>query len=153
MRVEEKQGDFPIYPSTSPSHPIGTVFLQAVHQLRLLNQLGQLSIRNYCIIIVQFLVKLKASVTLSCLTLCHHMTGACRVLCPWNSPGKNTGVGCHFFLQGIFLTQGSRSLSGPFIRVLFLRIISFSFIAFFNVINRIFDLPLHCAYVCVLKHG
>ena len=29
-----------------------------------------------------------------------------RLLCPWNSPGKNTGVGCHFFLQGIFLTQG-----------------------------------------------
>ena len=25
----------------------------------------------------------------------------------WNSPGKNTGVGCHFLLQGIFLTQGS----------------------------------------------
>ena len=23
------------------------------------------------------------------------------------SPGKNTGVGCHFLLQGIFLTQGS----------------------------------------------
>ena len=29
-----------------------------------------------------------------------------RVLCPWNSPGKNTGVGCHALLQGIFLTQG-----------------------------------------------
>ena len=28
-------------------------------------------------------------------------------LCPWNSPGKNTGVGCHFLLQGIFLSQGS----------------------------------------------
>ena len=27
-------------------------------------------------------------------------------LCPWDSPGKNTGVGCHFFLQGIFSTQG-----------------------------------------------
>ena len=26
---------------------------------------------------------------------------------PWNSPGKNTGVGCHFLLQGIFLIQGS----------------------------------------------
>ena len=26
--------------------------------------------------------------------------------CPWNSPGKNTGVGCYFLLQGIFLTQG-----------------------------------------------
>ena len=31
----------------------------------------------------------------------------CRLLCPWNSPGKNTAVGCHFLLQGIFLTQGS----------------------------------------------
>ena len=26
--------------------------------------------------------------------------------CPWNSPGKNTRVGCHFPLQGIFPTQG-----------------------------------------------
>ena len=26
---------------------------------------------------------------------------------PWNSPGKNTGVGSHSLLQGIFLTQGS----------------------------------------------
>ena len=30
-----------------------------------------------------------------------------RLLCPWGFPGKSTGVGCHFFLQGIFLTQGS----------------------------------------------
>ena len=29
-----------------------------------------------------------------------------RLLCPWNLPGKNTGVGCHFLLQGIFQTQG-----------------------------------------------
>ena len=29
-----------------------------------------------------------------------------RLLCPWDSPGKNTGVGCHVLLQGIFLTQG-----------------------------------------------
>ena len=27
--------------------------------------------------------------------------------CPWNSPGKNTGVGSYSLLQGIFLTQGS----------------------------------------------
>ena len=27
--------------------------------------------------------------------------------CPWDSPGKSTGVGCHFLLQGIFPTQGS----------------------------------------------
>ena len=30
-----------------------------------------------------------------------------RLLCPWNSPGKNTEVSCHSLLQGIFLTQGS----------------------------------------------
>ena len=30
-----------------------------------------------------------------------------RLLCPWNSPGKNTGMGCHFLLQRIFPTQGS----------------------------------------------
>ena len=30
-----------------------------------------------------------------------------RLLCPWDSPGKNTGVGCHALLQGIFQTQGS----------------------------------------------
>ena len=30
-----------------------------------------------------------------------------RLLCPWDSPGKNTGLGCHAILQGIFLTQGS----------------------------------------------
>ena len=29
-----------------------------------------------------------------------------RLLCPWDSPGKDTGVDCHFLLQGIFLTQG-----------------------------------------------
>ena len=30
-----------------------------------------------------------------------------RLLCPRNFPGKNTGVGCHSLLQGIFPTQGS----------------------------------------------
>ena len=30
-----------------------------------------------------------------------------RLLCPWDSPGKNTGVGCHALLQGIFPIQGS----------------------------------------------
>ena len=29
------------------------------------------------------------------------------LLCPWDSPGKNTRVDCHFLLQGIFPTQGS----------------------------------------------
>ena len=34
-----------------------------------------------------------------------HGLKSARFLCPWNFPGKNTGVDCHFLLQGIFLTQ------------------------------------------------
>ena len=30
------------------------------------------------------------------------------LLCPWDSPGKNTGVHCHSLLWGIFPTQGSK---------------------------------------------
>ena len=37
----------------------------------------------------------------------HHGLEPTRVHCPWNSLGKNTGVGNHSLLQGIFLTQGS----------------------------------------------
>ena len=44
----------------------------------------------------------------SCLTLCDTMdSNPTRLLCPWDSPGRNTGVGCRFLLQGIFPTQGS----------------------------------------------
>ena len=35
------------------------------------------------------------------------LTQLARLLCPGNFPGKNTGVGCHFLCQGIFLTLGS----------------------------------------------
>ena len=34
-------------------------------------------------------------------------TVTCQAPRPWNFPGKNTGAGCHFLLQGIFPTQGS----------------------------------------------
>ena len=43
--------------------------------------------------------------SLSSVQLCDPMD--CRLLCLWNSPGKNTGVGCHVLLQRISLTQGS----------------------------------------------
>ena len=33
--------------------------------------------------------------------------GPAWLLCPWDYPGKNTGVGCHALLQGTFPTQGS----------------------------------------------
>ena len=45
-----------------------------------------------------------------------------RLLCPWDSPGKNTGMDYHCLLQGIFLTHGSNlhlltspALAGRFI--------------------------------------
>ena len=41
-----------------------------------------------------------------CLTLLQpHELWPARLLCPWDFPGKNTAVGCHFLLQGIFLIQ------------------------------------------------
>ena len=44
------------------------------------------------------------------LTLCDpHGLYPNRLLCPWDFPGKNIGVGCHFLLQEIFPTQGSSS--------------------------------------------
>ena len=36
-----------------------------------------------------------------------HRLWPARLLCPWDFSSKNTGVGCHFLLQGTFLTQGS----------------------------------------------
>ena len=42
----------------------------------------------------------------SCVTLLQpHRLYSAGLLCPCDFPGKNTGVGCHFLLQGIFPTQ------------------------------------------------
>ena len=38
-----------------------------------------------------------------------HRLQPTRLLCPWDSPGKNTGQGCHALPQEIFPTQGSNS--------------------------------------------
>ena len=55
----------------------------------------------------------------SCLTLWDpQRLQPARLLCPWNSPGKNTGMGSHALLQGIFPTPGieprSLALAGRF---------------------------------------
>ena len=42
-----------------------------------------------------------------CPTLCDPVDCSPRLLYPRDSPGKNTGLGCCFLLQGIFLTPGS----------------------------------------------
>ena len=55
----------------------------------------------------------------SCLTLWPHRWQPTRLLCPWDSPGKNTGVGCHFLLQCMKVkresevTQSCLTLSNP----------------------------------------
>ena len=54
-----------------------------------------------------FLPKFAAVQSLSCVSLlATPWTVATRLLCPWDSPGKNTRVDCHFLLQEIFPTQG-----------------------------------------------
>ena len=52
------------------------------------------------------LVCIHAKSLQSCLTLRCYTLQSARLLCPRDYPGKNTGVGCHTLLQGIFLTQG-----------------------------------------------
>ena len=66
-----------------------------------------------CIICVKTIINLlqwKKSESVSRSVLSHslwpHGLYPSRLLCPWDSPGKNTGVGCHSLLQGIFPTQG-----------------------------------------------
>ena len=55
----------------------------------------------------------------SCPTLRPHGRQPTRLPCPWDSPGKNTGVGCHFLLQCMKVksesevTQSCPTLSNP----------------------------------------
>ena len=51
-------------------------------------------------------VCVRASHSVMCNSLRSYGLQPARLLCPWDSPGQNPGVGCHSFLQGIFLTQG-----------------------------------------------
>ena len=64
---------------------------------------------------LRVLLKAEHRVT-TCTYISHSVMGASlrphglqpsRLLCPWTSPGKNTGVGSLSLLKGIFLTQGS----------------------------------------------
>ena len=59
-------------------------------------------------------IKLDVLIVLCCVSLSVmsnplqlHGLQSDRLLCPWDSLGKNTGVGFHFLLQGIFPTQRS----------------------------------------------
>ena len=66
-----------------------------------------------CFLLVQSLlvlcIQIKGFTNVSGLTsflIRHVWLQLSRLLCPLDSPHKSIGVGCHFLLQGILLTQG-----------------------------------------------
>ena len=64
------------------------------------------NIQTYILVCVYFQYRC-CLVTKSYLSLLlPHGLQPTRLLCPWDFPGKNTGVGCHCLLQGTFPTQG-----------------------------------------------
>ena len=63
----------------------------------LLSHLGSPHLRDYTVV-------LQCSVVSNFLRP-HELLQTPRLLCPWHSSGKNTGVHCHFLFQGIFPTQ------------------------------------------------
>ena len=85
--------------------------LQAQQQPQLIFSQGNLELKNVlqhfpylvqkglAIMVVQLLCRVQL--------LRPHGLQTARFLCPWDSSGKSTGVGCHFLLQGIFPIQES----------------------------------------------
>ena len=79
---------------SSLTSTLGKKFL---HGLRHSNS-NACNLQKKCIIFIVVVL-----VAQSFLTLCDPMDcSPTRLFCPWNSPGRNTGVGCHFLLQEIF---------------------------------------------------
>ena len=56
---------------------------------------------------VSLFVRVRAELLQSNLTLC----SPARLLCPCDSPGKNTGVGCHALFRGIFILRDRACIS------------------------------------------
>ena len=68
--------------------------------MNLQNQMNAIiHLYNGIVVVVQSLSRFQ-------LLQCHGLQPV-RLLCPKDSPGKNTGVGCHFLLQGVFPIQES----------------------------------------------
>ena len=88
-------------PGSTRAARLQTTLWVSAHCFASLTQLIQMVLRIE-------LVKVKVLVTQSCPTLCDSMDYnlSYQAPHPWNFPGKSTGAGCHFLLQGIFLTQG-----------------------------------------------
>ena len=72
------------------------------------SQIGHESISHITLLFLSIYLKLLCvSCSVVSTSFQPHGLWPTRLLCPWNFPDKNTGVGCHSLLQGIFPTQGS----------------------------------------------
>ena len=98
-----------------PVSPFG--YLAYFHILRMLKGLSFSLFCQICQALTRKTIQIQyISMKLLCLVLSRsvvfdsvqpHGLQHTRLLCPWDFPGKNTGVSCHFLLHGIFLNQGS----------------------------------------------
>ena len=62
--------------------------------------------KPYILIIYIYTHDVKRSCSVMSDSLPPHGLQPAKLLCPWDFPGKNTGVGCHFLLQGLFPAEG-----------------------------------------------
>ena len=86
-------------PSPTPFHPSRLIHEDSSKQFNFFTSYKAILIFCCCYLVVKL-----------CLTLLQpHGLKSTRLFCLWDFPGKNTIVGCHFFLQRIFQTQGSNT--------------------------------------------
>ena len=98
-----------------------------------------------------------------------HRRQPTRLLCPWDSPGKNTGVGCHFLLQCMKVERESEvaqscptlsdpmdcSLPGSFAHGIFqARVLEWGAIAFSNIVTLLLTYVQSTSYKMLgwMKH-
>ena len=93
---------YPLLPSIFIIKPVCVFFLAALWSMWDLSSVPPAvavpSLNHWGCVVCVLVIK-------SCPTLAIPWTVPAKLLCPWDSPGKNIGVGCHFLLQGIFPTQ------------------------------------------------
>ena len=96
-----------------------------------------------------------------------HRRQPTRLPCPWDSPGKNTGVGCHFLLQcmkgksEIEVTQSCPTLSDPMDRslpgssihgIVQARVLEWGAIAFFVLLSELLWLVISGIFTSIQKY-
>ena len=80
------------------------IYLILLHYILQMVKIVNFMLCNLCVFVCVCVCVHACSVLIN--TLQSHGLGPSRLLGPSNFPGKYTGVGCHFLLQGIFPTKG-----------------------------------------------